>query len=39
MTRSKEMKRRTEQFANHFRNVDPAAVEPWLLARACCKIS
>jgi transposase-like protein len=30
----KEIKRRTKQFANHFRNADPTTAESWLLAQA-----
>jgi putative transposase len=33
----KEIKRRTGQFANHFRNVDPKTAETWLLAQAFCQ--
>jgi transposase-like protein len=33
----KEIKRRTDQFANHFRNVDPETAETWLLAQAFCQ--
>jgi len=33
----KEIKRRTNQFANHFRHVDPATAETWLLAQAFCQ--
>ena len=32
----KEVKRRTERFANHFRNADPDGVESWLQAFAVC---
>jgi putative transposase len=30
----KEIKRRTDQFANHFRHVEPATAETWLQAQA-----
>ncbi|GAA0293404.1 DDE-type integrase/transposase/recombinase [Halarchaeum salinum] len=33
----KEIKRRTNQFANHFRHADPATAETWLLAQAFCQ--
>lgn len=33
----KELKRRTNQFANHFRHVEPTTAEPWLLAQAFCQ--
>lgn len=32
----KEVKRRTNRFANHFRNADPDGVESWLQAFAVC---
>ena len=32
----KELKRRTEAFANHFRHADPNAAETWLQAFAVC---
>jgi transposase-like protein len=33
----KELKRRTDQFASHFRNVQTATVETWLLAQVFCQ--
>jgi transposase-like protein len=33
----KELKRRTNQFATHFRNVKPTTAETWLLAQAFCQ--
>jgi transposase-like protein len=33
----KEIKRRTGQFANHFRHTEPATAETWLLAQAFCQ--
>lgn len=33
----KEIKRRTNQFANHFRRVDPMTAETWLRAQAFCQ--
>ncbi|WP_311173389.1 IS6 family transposase [Halobellus ordinarius] len=33
----KELKRGTNQFATHFRNVEPATAETWLLAQAFCQ--
>jgi putative transposase len=33
----KEIKRRTDQFANHFRHVEPATAETWLQAQAFCQ--
>lgn len=32
----KEVKRRTERFANHFRNADPDDAESWIQAYAVC---
>jgi transposase-like protein len=32
----KELKRRTEAFANHFRHADPNTAETWLQAFAVC---
>jgi transposase-like protein len=32
----KELKRRTESFANHFRHADPNTAETWLQAFAVC---
>jgi putative transposase len=33
----KEIKRRTDQFANHFRHVEPETAETWLQAQAFCQ--
>jgi putative transposase len=33
----KEIKRRTDQFGNHFRHVEPATAETWLQAQAFCQ--
>lgn len=33
----KELKRRTDQFINHFRLADPATADTWLLPQAFCQ--